>query len=277
MEKDTKSPQKLHHFFSFPIHTFLISIYPILYVYSRNLMNIPFRDSIRFLLISVLFFMFLLISFRIILKDWEKSGLLSSLIAALFFAFGHVANTIENLLNSLVNFNLTVLAWIWLAFFLITSNLIISKLLPPETTRFLNFFSLILAVFLVINITSVKDINSELTPEEKSDLAQIRGEAAAEASIKTIPDLNLPDIYYIILDGYLRNDYLKQYFDVDISTFLEDLQQRGFYVVSASRSNYLNTNYSLNSSLNFIYFHDYPKKIFNKSKFNYIINIFMIF
>lgn len=233
-------------------------------------MNIPFREITRFLCISVVFFIFLLISFRVILKEWGKSGLLSSLIAILFFTFGHFANAVENfLLTSKINFNVSVLAWIWLAIFLVISFFIIRKPITAVTTRFFNLFSTILFIFTIFNIVSIGDINSELTSEEKTELAQLRGEVAAAAPLsETIPTSNLPDIYYIILDGYLRADYLEKYFKVDNSSFIENLEQRGFYIVSDSRSNYLNTNYSLNSSLNLVYFHDYPRKIFNKSKYN---------
>ena len=232
-------------------------------------MNIPFRETIRYLGISELFFIFLLISFRVILKDWGRSGLLSSLIAALFFSFGHAANAIENfLLTTQLEFNLSVLAIIWLAVFLAASFFIASKPLPASTTRFFNLFSFILVGFVVINIASVGHINSELTQEEIAAIAQLRGEAAAESSLVPPTASELPDIYYIILDGYLRADYLEEYFNLDISPFLDELLERGFYIVSNSRSNYLNTNYSLNSSVNLVYFHEYPKKVFNKSKFN---------
>ena len=232
-------------------------------------MNFTFRETIRYLVISELFFLFLLISFRIVLKYWGKSGLLSSLIAILFFSFGHIANAVDNIFHSSqIVFNLSILAWIWLVIFLATSYFIVSKPLQRITTQYFNMISLILVVFVVINIVSVSDINSELSAEERNTLAQLRGEEYAESSITELPDANLPDIYYIILDGYLRADYLEEYFNLDISSFLESLQERGFYVVSASHSNYLNTNYSLNSSVNLVYFHEYPKKIFLKSKFN---------
>ncbi|HDD62489.1 MAG: hypothetical protein DRI65_05920 [Chloroflexota bacterium] len=269
MLKAKKNSHLLQSIIFFPLHTFLIALYPILFVYSRNLMNIPFQDIIRFLLISEFFFIFLLICFKVVLKDWGKSGLLSSLIAVLFYAFGHVANAAESLLlSSEVDFNLMVMPWIWLAIFLPVSYLIVSKPLPAVTTRFFNLFSLILVSFSIFSVVNVGNINSELTPEEQTELAQLRGEETAESKIEPIPDSELPDIYYIILDGYLRADYLEEYFNIDISPFLDELQQRGFYFVSASRSNYLNTNYSLNSSLNLVYFHEYPKNIFNKSKYN---------
>ena len=254
---------------TFPFHTFLIAIYPILYVYSRNLMNIPFRETVRYLAISEAFFIFLLIAFRVVLKDWGKAGLLSSLIAALFFAFGHVANAVEKLLlTTQWDFNIRTLLWVWLAVFLVASYIIISKPLPGTATQFFNLISLILVAFVAVNIASVGDINSELTAEEDATLSQLRGETEATSSFDSPPDGEKPDIYYIILDGYLRVDYLQEFFNLDISHFLEDLRERGFYIITDSRSNYLNTNYSLNSSLNLVYFHDYPKKIFLKSKYN---------
>ena len=266
MEKNTK----LQAINSFPLHTLLFAIYPILYVYSRNLMNIPFGETVRYLVISVLFFTFLLICFRVALKDWGKSGLLSSLLAVLFFAFGHVANAAENLLlTTPVDFSLQALLWIWLVIFLVLSYFIVSRPILDTTTRFLNLLSLILIVFAGINIAKVGDINNELAPDEVTFMDELRGENSAQSTIDISPGgSNLPDIYYIILDGYLRADYLEEYFDIDNSSFLEELQQRGFYIASESRSNYLNTNYSLNSSVNLVYFHDYPKKIFNKSKYN---------
>jgi hypothetical protein len=47
MATNTNKSLPLQFINNFPIHTFLIAIYPILYVYSRNLMNIPFRETVR--------------------------------------------------------------------------------------------------------------------------------------------------------------------------------------------------------------------------------------
>ncbi len=62
-----------------------------------------------------------------------------------------------------------------------------------------------------------------------------------------------PDIYYIILDGYARDDVLRDSFGYDNSGFLEGLRARGFYVADESRSNYPQTMTSLASSLNLVY------------------------
>ncbi len=60
----------------------------------------------------------------------------------------------------------------------------------------------------------------------------------------------LPDIYYIILDGYARADILRDYYDFDNTPFLQQLRDRGLFVADRSNSNYTLTYLSLASSLN---------------------------
>ncbi|MCJ7511957.1 MAG: LTA synthase family protein [Anaerolineales bacterium] len=62
-----------------------------------------------------------------------------------------------------------------------------------------------------------------------------------------------PDFYYIILDGYGREDVLADLYGIDNSNFLSALRDRGFYVAGASRSNYGQTSLSVASSLNLAY------------------------
>jgi hypothetical protein len=62
-----------------------------------------------------------------------------------------------------------------------------------------------------------------------------------------------PDIFYIILDGYARQDVLTAYFKYNNAPFIDFLHRRGFYVASGSRCNYSVTFLSLSSSLNMQY------------------------
>ena len=64
---------------------------------------------------------------------------------------------------------------------------------------------------------------------------------------------NLPDIYYIILDGYPRQDALLQYFDFDNQYFIDQLEEIGFSIPTCSQSNFAMTILSLSSSLNMNY------------------------
>jgi len=75
-----------------------------------------------------------------------------------------------------------------------------------------------------------------------------------EVTLETAQELEtLPDIYYILLDGYARASVLESFWDFDNKEFLDSLRSRGFYVADKSRSNYSTTYASLASSLNMSY------------------------
>lgn len=64
---------------------------------------------------------------------------------------------------------------------------------------------------------------------------------------------DLPDIYYIILDMYAREDTLRKLLDYDNSEFVDYLTDKGFYVADKSHSNYTTSYLSVSSSLNMAY------------------------
>ncbi len=63
----------------------------------------------------------------------------------------------------------------------------------------------------------------------------------------------LPDIYYIILDGYGREDVLKDIYGFDNESFINALKKQGFEVSNRSLANYKQTDFSLSSLLNMDY------------------------
>ncbi len=70
---------------------------------------------------------------------------------------------------------------------------------------------------------------------------------------KALDPAALPNIYFIVADSYPRSDYLKSYFGIENTPFLDQLRARGFYIAERSRSNYPNTLPSLASTLNMDY------------------------
>lgn len=62
-----------------------------------------------------------------------------------------------------------------------------------------------------------------------------------------------PDIYYIVLDAYGGSEMLAKLHGFDNLEFISALEERGFVVPRASRSNYTRTIHSVGSSLNMQY------------------------
>jgi hypothetical protein len=67
-----------------------------------------------------------------------------------------------------------------------------------------------------------------------------------------------PDIYVILLDGYARQDALRQIFDVDEQPFLDALAARGLTVSSRAVGNYPNTVQVLMAMFNMKLLSDIP-------------------
>lgn len=112
---------------------------------------------------------------------------------------------------------------------------------------YLNFFSAILIILVMLQMGwyyASENENSESQQYMPVTFQTERVEAALA---------ELPDIYYIIPDGYAGQHTLKNSYDFDNSYFLAQLQQRGFYIANESRANYLTTFISLTSSLNMDY------------------------
>jgi hypothetical protein len=68
-----------------------------------------------------------------------------------------------------------------------------------------------------------------------------------------------PDIYYILPDGYARNDVLKNYYGYDNSPFCDALIKQGFQIAQKSRSPYYWTLTGMGGILNMGYFLPHPR------------------
>ncbi|NOH13518.1 MAG: hypothetical protein HND51_17910 [Chloroflexi bacterium] len=198
----------------------------------------------------------LLLSIWAILKNLEKAGAICSLLIVLFYSFGQIQDSLN------VTFSSSSLVWLWLLVFLLISYGIVKQDFPESFTKYLNFFSIILFIFPMSTIIFFHLPVVDLDRSDTDVFADLRGEALAEQYLPSLAPGEKPDIYYIIFDSYERADKLLELYGYDNSDFISSLEQRGFYVLSSSRSNYLNTTYSLNTSLNMLYVHNLPKKAF---------------
>lgn len=135
---------------------------------------------------------------------------------------------------------LAVSVWIWK-----------SRYQFKEINYGLHVFSAVLVVLIVFQILFGTFFNGDTLKEPFSEetfpYLPFNATAAKQQTVF------YPDIYYIILDGYAGQETLKKVYGFSNSQFTHSLKERGFYVPSTSRSNYLTTFLSLPSSLNMIY------------------------
>jgi hypothetical protein len=240
----------------FPISTLLFSIFPVLSLLSYNIDQIRWTETIRSFVIASLGSVILVLIYKLILKDWNTATLVGSFSVLLFFSYGHVYGLLKQV--SLFNFLIgrhRYLIPLWLLIFLFGSYLIIERLKEPQKyVQVMNYVAAISVVIPLINIVSF-----EIRFQHAQTQSQETSPGKCELSLPA--EGQAPDIYYIILDAYAREDTLMDVYHYDNSSFLDYLKKKGFYIANWSQSNYMFTFLSLASSLNMNYLDQLDERI----------------
>jgi len=229
-----------------PFHIIFFVIFPILSLYDHNKDMLEFQFILRSLIMAISCVIATFAASYILLRNSVKAGLYTSAIVLLFFLLGHILkynyapslvspgryHIVGKLCYLFVIIALAIAIFVFKALFKTKNNL-------HSLNQYLNIVSFLLITFLSINIglyqIKIQKVNKQIYAPK----------------IENVNDL--PDVYYIILDGYARNDILKDLYNFNNENFLHKLEELGFYVAKSSTSNYARTYYSLSSSLNFSY------------------------
>lgn len=229
-----------------PIHTVLLGLFPILFLYQHNL-NEMFAVEIVDPIISIIFAAIVLTAlFGALHRSLARGGLLASTLLVFFLSFGQLAELlpkrppkdITSLVNPLEIYLLIALIAIFLILWFLVWR---TKSKLPVVTALLNLISIVLVVI------SVGQISYAHLTREKGELTE-----------QTTPNVHdnieiKHDIYHIVLDGYARADILKRVFDYDNRPMISQLEELDFYVASKAHSNYAQTQLSVASMLNMNY------------------------
>jgi hypothetical protein len=228
----------------------LLGIYAAVGLVGVNISQMVFSAGVRSILVTILFSFAAYMAFCWRIKDEYKAALLCAWFMLFFFAYGHVFGAVDGIkIYGMVVGRHRFIFPLWLAVFGIGGWWIYKRAMELESlSRVLNMVSIILLVIPVVQIGVFEwHMHRSVTAT---------GRAAATIITQAVPSLpkdQLPDVYYIILDGYPRQDMLQRYHHFDNNEFIKELDAIGFYVPFCSQSNYANTNLSLASSLNMNY------------------------
>lgn len=230
------------------LHPFLFAAYPVVALLANNIEEIKVVSALRAFIFSILITAVIYWVFNLIIGDKHKAGLITSLFIILFFSYGHVYNYMK--IIDPFEFSLgrhRFLSPIWILLLIVGIWIITGwKGTIRGSTRILNFIAVIALVFPFLQISNF-GLRSFIAPYLESEQDEI-------ASSLRLPKNNpTPDIYYIILDAYARDDTLFEKYGYDNRPFLNELERLGFFVAQCARSNYAQTNLSLASSLNLDY------------------------
>ena len=234
----------------------LLGLYPALFgafavlsLFASNFDELEPGDLARPLLISLGAGAALTAACQWLWRDRRRGSLVASGTLIAFFSYGHLFTSLSGIEiagRSLGHhrFALGVLGPVWLAWILWSGS---RQRQHQALGQFLQGVAVV--AVLVSGVGLLWRWRAAEMPLRPTILTTGDGAGQPDAG-------GLPDIYYIVLDGYGRRDILSRYYGYDNSPFLEQLRGLGFYVADRSTANYNQTVLSLAASLNMQYVQD---------------------
>lgn len=249
-----------------PFHFILFSVYPVLFLYAQNITKFAFIETVS----SLSTVISLSVALMWLLNRYLKQSKLSAAFTTVFVFF------------SFSYFNLQT--YLFAGFDKLTGAGIIIAVVATLLLIFIKSVNQMNVITMALNIMAIALI---IVPLQVIGLYKIHifrndvDEKYSEAFASPLADrfdqavLDGRNVYYIILDGYAREDVLSDIYQFDNTKFLEGLEDKGFFVAPQSVANYGQTALSLASSLNADYIQNLlnvpPGNITDKSRLHTLI------
>ncbi len=284
-----------------PFHPFLFSLFPIISLYAANLGKGYLGEAVAIAVGLVIVVAVLWLVLSLLTKQAAGSAIILAAFLILFFSLGHLISALGAILEKLqlaeraqflIKGETSLIVWLTLGAILlgVIARRVYRKADELSTvTRFLNVVALALLVISGLNLAYngidfyvMPRLRAEMEkPSTTADGPQASSVPATSEAMeeglgvnefinswtRNVPNEGLalpsspPDIYYIIVDAYARQDILQSVFGYDNSEFINYLGDKGFYVAGCSTSNYPQTGLSLASTLNVTYLDDVIRQV----------------
>ena len=235
-----------------PIYPWLAGAYPILHLYSVNFGLVVDREVPIALLWVLAATTICYIAIYAAIRNGHLTAMITTTISLCFSLSGHVYKLIAERESPLV-WSLTVV---------ILAAIAVSELLKIRNVRLLEQFTLPLnlitsSMILMQAITLFAQFSDTFANPLQS--VKVEGAIAAQETVAKIHDSStVPDIYFIVPDGYPSDAWLQSAMHFDNSAFTEALQARGFVIAPHAQSNYGRSLPSLAALLNMRHFNSNP-------------------
>jgi hypothetical protein len=229
------------------LHPFLLAVYLVAFVLAGNVGEASLSDAWRAAATLVGIAGVLLLLVRCVVSRWAIAGFIVTL--ALAVAFLH--EPIINIWVSLLPEHTAAILATELCVVVGLSYLAIRKISNwGNVTRTLN-----VSVGALLLLSGFQVVVNELSSPAQMSLPS----NSSSSFTLAMPD-SKPDVYYILLDAYARDDALRDYYDHDNSEFTGFLKDKGFYIASDSTANYSMTRAAAPAVLNFDYVDSWLKE-----------------
>jgi hypothetical protein len=223
-----------------PIHPVLFAVHPVLALHASNVALVPVADLWAPIGAVTLGSFVAGCLFSLVFRNLQRGARVASAFAVSFFLFGTVQEVFAQSARRAAGPEMSTVYATWGAGALVL--LVLAGWKWKEGQRLntvLNLAGALMCGFAVFQIA-----NAYVSTASRVSRALDRRAMGAEVS-----GSRSPDVFYIVLDGYGRDDVLRRDFGATWS-LSDQLTERGFFVARESRANYVQTQLSIASSLN---------------------------
>lgn len=229
---------------------FLISLYPLLFLYANNIGEFPENVLFLPLLMSLGLAIIVLGVCRVIFKKIEIAAPIASALLFICLSYSRFYEQAQNFIPSFDNLHISS-KLIYLFIILLLLSVFTFFVLRYRKHLLLINKTLSVGAFILVFIALLQITVFELQEGRlwRGDIYLTRKNIPKSIQIPK----NSPDIYYFIFDKYAGQRALSEQYKFDNSSFLNFLKEKGFYVPDNSTTNYPKTFLSLSSSLNLEY------------------------
>jgi len=243
-------------------HPFLMSAWPLVRLYAKNVAELEPSTALIALGIALAATAGLLLLARLVLSSFLRAALLVTTLSGMFFYYGRLFDRLSvhrKIIHTPQAWHATLIA---ISIALLGATYVYLRRTRRDLRPFARFLTGTLAILIVFPLWQIAaalgKAPAAVVRTEPPPTTVLTAQRQAEAAYPRVPPLEQdsperPDIYYIILDAYCRQDVLRSVYNYDNSEFLDFLRSRGFYVADKSCANYPYTLLSLPSSLNMRY------------------------
>jgi len=223
------------------LHPFLFALYPIFELRNHNITYVDAASLVRPVVLAILLTILIWAVLRLFIKDWQKSGIITTLVVLAFFTYGHIFIEIESTFGILIRHRYLTL--IYAGILLLLGILILWKVRKPDTlTNFLTVTGGILVIFSIVSMLQY-DFSVYQAAQRSNNV-----QSSLIQNVSDTSGTQKPDIYLILLDAHTSVPTLKEEFNYDASAFTQQLEDLGFYVAECAQSNYPITKLSVTST-----------------------------
>ena len=245
----TEMKQKIKAILQGPVivYPFLFAAFPIVFLYAHNIAEMSVNQIWLPLIAAIAATILLWGISSLILNSLTKAALATTIFIVLFFSYGHIYDFLENW-GMFIPKHAYLLPATLLILGYCTYFIKIVKRDFVATTKILNIIAVVLIAINLFNIGSYEVSKALFSPEQPGN-----AERQSTTVISSGKTENLPDIYFIILDEYAHPDTMQEWYDYDNHQFINNLQDKGFFIADKSRTRTMHSPQAIAQILNMEY------------------------